>query len=505
MSFWGCLNDVLSCAGKHASSAVVNSTVPAAWDAICKSFASAATEVLSEFGKSFVSIPDVNPTDPGISRAYAATLSIGALVAALLVIAGTLRTVLTADGKPMAQAAIGIAKAVVAWMATASVATAALWASNDLSNWIVGKTLGSQAALVVRLGQAVNWSGLAGAAGQASAAASLILIIAIVGIILVAVLWLELLFRNAALALLIVGSPVSAAGQINDKTGEWWPRLVTAAAQLIVLKPVVALVFGIGFSMTGGSKGIESVLEGILVLAMAVFAWPIVARFFTFANFQSATSGLALAMGFVAGRMAGGGQGGPSGIDPRQWSQAAEQRNTTTPGGGEAGGGGPGAGPPAGGGPAGPSGGPGGGSASSGGGGSAVLAGIGTALAAAHRAGTFMAAGLEQAAAHGGMQGAYPYSTVGNGGSRGPSPRGRRAAPPPSTSGPGGQRTSSSSRPEDPGAPDENNDRQAPHDPQVLPPDRTTASPDFPEEPPVPPDAPDDRRDPPDPPDFRPY
>lgn len=498
MSFWGCLNNFLHCAGSHTVGAAVSDAVPAAWDSICKSFAAAATEVLSEFGKSFVSIPDVNPTDPGVSRAYTATLSIGALVAGLLVIGGTLRTVLTADGKPLAHAAIGVAKAVVAWMATASVATAALWASNDLSNWILGKTLGSQAALVARLGQAVNWSGLAGGQAETGAAASLILIIALIGIILIVVLWIELLFRNAALALLIVGSPVSAAGQISDTTKEWWPRLVAAAVQLIILKPVIALVFGIGFKMTGNSRGTESVLEGILVLSMAVFSWPIVARFFTFTTIQSASSGLAMALGFAAGQFSGGGGGGggrgPSGIDPRQWSQATEKQNTTTPQGGSAGGGGPMAGAPAGGGPAVPPGGQGGGSAGAGGG-SAVLAGIGTALAAAHRAGTLMAGGMEQAAAHGGMQGAYPYSTVGNGGARGPAGRSRRPAPPPGASGVGSQPD-----PTTPAATDNPHDPHAPHDPLVPPRDRRTEqpgpwdgqddAPDYPEAPPEPPNSP---------------
>jgi hypothetical protein len=40
------------------------------------------------------------------------------------------------------------------------------------------------------------------------------------------------------------------------------------------------------------------------------------------------------------------------------------------------------------------------------------MAGIGFALTKAHQAGTALSGRMEQTAAHGGMQGAYPYSTV---------------------------------------------------------------------------------------------
>lgn len=516
-SIWNCFThkDPLGCAGSHLSGAVANTAVPAAWDEICKTFVDAASQLLAAFGRSFAAIPDINPEDPGLSKAYAVTLSIAAAVAVLIVIVQIARTAITHDGKPLAQAATGVVKTVVVWMATASVATAALWASDDLTRLIVRRTFGSQANLAVRLGAAVNWAQVAQKPGQEAVGVSLLLILAIIGILLTAVLWLELLFRNAALGLLIVGSTIAAAGQISEKTETWWSRLIAAGAQLIILKPVIALVFMIGFSTAGNSSGIENVLAGILDLAMAAFSWPIIARFFTWTNIQAASSGLAMVLGFAAGRMSGGGAGAqsaPSGIDPRQWSQATEQQTATAPGGGGASGGGPGSGAPAGGGPAGPTGGPGGGSAGGGGGGSAVMAGIGAVLAAAHQTGTWLAGGMEQTAAHGGMPGAYPYSTVGNSGSRTASSRGRRFVPPPATSGPQGPQEPQSPEPQEPPDPTGPGDQpdpldsQAPPDLRTPPPDWRTGPGERPDDPPdprgEPPDPPDE---PPDPPSFRPY
>jgi hypothetical protein len=45
----------------------------------------------------------------------------------------------------------------------------------------------------------------------------------------------------------------------------------------VILKPVIALVFAIGFSMTGRAQDIESLLAGMLVLLLAVVAWPVTA------------------------------------------------------------------------------------------------------------------------------------------------------------------------------------------------------------------------------------
>ena len=116
------------------------------------------------------------------------------------------------------------------------------------------------------------------------------------------VLWFELLLRNAAIAVLIATSPIAAAGQASEATKAWWLRSVSATVQLIILKPVIALVFAVGLGMAGTSSGVESLLEGLLVLALAAFGWPVIARFFTFGSVQASSSGLATVLGFLAGQ-----------------------------------------------------------------------------------------------------------------------------------------------------------------------------------------------------------
>ena len=127
-------------------------------------------------------------------------------------------------------------------------------------------------------------------------------------------------------------------------------------------------------------------------------------------------------------------------MNPDQWSLAAENRTMAGraqgAGGTDSGGTGavPGAATGASGGPSGT-----GTGAAGGGAGAAAMAGIGFALQKAHQTGTALAGRMEQTAAHGGMQGAYPYSTVSGG---------QRTAPPGA-----GSHPASSGSPEVPGTP----------------------------------------------------
>jgi hypothetical protein len=378
-----------------ALGSTVSSAGSTAWNVICRSFADGAAQLLQAFGHAFATLPDLDLVASGIASPYGISLVVGSVVAALLIIGQVMRTAWTRDGTGMAQALTGTVKAVLAWLLTASVATAALAAADAMTRYIVDASFGSQQGLASKLASVVNWSVVIpvppAQAAQATVSESLLMLIAVIGIVLVIVLWFELLLRNAALAVLIAVSPIAAAGQAGgEATRAWWPRTVLASAQLIILKPVMALVFAVGFAMAGKSTGISALLQGLLVLGLAVFAWPVIARFFTFTSVQAASAGLAGLLGFAVGvtaDRAGGGRG-TAGVSPELFSRAAEGRvmGARAAGGESAGGGG--------------------------GTGGAVLGGIGFALAKAHQAGTLLAGRLEQTAGHAGMPGAYPYSNI---------------------------------------------------------------------------------------------
>ena len=165
MKAGNCLLDPLGCLTSAAGSGASDAATTA-WDSVCKSFASAAAELLKAFGQAFAALPTVNLETAGISSTYGISLAIAAVVATLLVFTGVIRTAWTHDGSGIAQAVTGVGKAVLAWMVTAAVATAALEASDQITRLVVDESFGSQQALADRLGTIVNWAEVTGQPGQ---------------------------------------------------------------------------------------------------------------------------------------------------------------------------------------------------------------------------------------------------------------------------------------------------------------------------------------------------
>lgn len=300
---------------------VVGDAASSAWESVCKSFADAAVAMLKGFATAYAAFPNVDVSSDGMRSVYGISLGIAGFVAALLLLLQIARTVITHDGNALAQGFVGVGKAGLAFLLTLTVAGAGLVAADGLTDFIITQTFGSPQGLTTKLTALFEFDTLGSPALE--------LLLALVGICLVAVLWFELLLRNAAFAVLVGTSPISAAGQVSEATKAWWSTLVSATIRLIILKPVIALVFAVGFGLFGAeTKDLATLLSGMLVLLLAVLAWPAIARFFTFAAAHSGgPSGLGALLGFAAGRGSADASGGaPGGVDPDQFGQHAENR-----------------------------------------------------------------------------------------------------------------------------------------------------------------------------------
>ena len=274
------ITDPLRCVGQ-----LVGSTASSAWDAICLSFATAADGLLKAFARAFTAIPPVDLTSPGVKNVYAISLGVAAAIAAMLLLGQVIRTAFTHDGTALADGLTGIGKAAAAFLLTLAIASAAVTAADSLTSYIISRSFGSAARLTARITTLLSFTTGTGHPGEELAGgASLLLLLAIIGILLILVLWFELLLRNAAIAVLVATSPIAAAGLASAPSRSWWPKTASATGQLIILKPVIALVFALGLELTGTSHGIETLLAGMLILLLAAFAWPVIARFFTFAT-----------------------------------------------------------------------------------------------------------------------------------------------------------------------------------------------------------------------------
>jgi hypothetical protein len=302
----GCLGPITS--GQSASPTQ-------GWDAICASFAHAAQQLLGSFASSFVSIPPLDLSAPGIRSIYGLSLVIAGLIAAVLLMLQVVRTVLTHDGSAMAHGLAGIGKAALAFALTLGVAATALRASDELTSWIVARTFGSPQALSSKLSGLVSF--------DPNVSASLLFILALISILVTVALWGQLLLRNAAVALLVAISPVAAAGQVGSAAQQWWRTLVRAALQLIALKPVVALILALGLSLPGTSGQVEKLLSGMVVLLLAACAWPAMARMSAVLETHVSGGFLAGIRGSLSAQVSGG---SPGGVAPAELSRVAESR-----------------------------------------------------------------------------------------------------------------------------------------------------------------------------------
>jgi hypothetical protein len=286
------------------------------WAAICHSFASAAQQLLSSFAQSFVSIPPVSFSYASVRSAYGLSLEIAALVAALLLMAQVIRTVLTHDGSAVAQGLTGVGKAALAFLLTLASAATALRAADELTRWIIARSFGSPLELSAKLARVASFN--------PNVSPTLTLILALLGIMLIIALWAQVLVRNIAVTILVAVSPVAAAGQLGHATQQWWRKLTRATIQLIVLKPAVALILAIGLNMPSLSGAVAQLLGGMLVLLLAACAWPAMARASALLDVHVSGGTLAAIRG-IADR--GGSQAaGPSGVDPAELSRVAEAR-----------------------------------------------------------------------------------------------------------------------------------------------------------------------------------
>ena len=302
----GCVTGLLGDAAGAAAGSI--------FDSMAQWFGDAATAMLQAFAGAFDSIPSLDLTQKGFQQVYAMSLGVGAILAGVMVMLQVMRMLWTRDGAPLARAFAGLGRAFLAFTLTLTVGATLMAASDDLTHWIITQSAGDQAAFGRKLGALM--------AIAPQSAMAIMMLVALISILVIVVLWAELIMRNAALAVLIATSPVAAAGP-----GEWWTKLVRSSLQLIFLKPVIAVVFTLGFAMGGNSTGLTQSITGLCILALAVISWPAMARFMPFTADGAMGGGAAALLGMAGGladsMAGGGGPVGGAGLDRAQVESTA--------------------------------------------------------------------------------------------------------------------------------------------------------------------------------------
>jgi len=296
------------------------------------------------------------------------------LVLSLLYVAG--KTALTRSGKVAGEAARGLGTMVVVVGAGVTAIDVLSVAGDAWSRWIIDQSVGG--SMTTRLGAVAG-----GSAQMTGLGIGIEFIVALLGIISCIVQIFFLLARVGILTLLAGTLPLSAAGLATPAGRAWFQRTLAWIVAFLLYKPAAALVYASAFTLAGRGSDVISVLSGLMLIVLAVFALPALMRLATpmvaaasgggGGGLGGALAGAALATG--ARQVSDSPRSGSGGAGKGQLTGSSATGGGTGSGGG---GGTPGGSAPS---PAGsPTAGAGGGSASAGAG-AASAAGAGVALA----------------------------------------------------------------------------------------------------------------------------
>jgi hypothetical protein len=124
---------------------------------------------------------------------------------------------------------------------------------------------------------------------------------AIVGVIPAGIGYvLEMLFREAAIYVLVCTVPLVAAGLLANVTAVWFWRTVRWLMAAIAMKPALALALVLGVAIVGGAQGVAGILAGVGVLVISLLAPFVLFRLFAFVDPHSDAGGAFRE--FLAGR-----------------------------------------------------------------------------------------------------------------------------------------------------------------------------------------------------------
>jgi len=94
----------------------------------------------------------------------------------------------------------------------------------------------------------------------------------------------EMLFREAAIYVLVATIPLTAAGLLANITASWFWRTVRWLLAAIAMKPVLALTLVLGIAIAGGAQGLSGLLAGIGVLLVSLCVPLVLFKLFAFVD-----------------------------------------------------------------------------------------------------------------------------------------------------------------------------------------------------------------------------
>ncbi|RBM18115.1 hypothetical protein DI005_20190 [Prauserella sp. PE36] len=271
-----------------AGTAVAGAAGDAVGDAVGDAAAGVATTAFEKMAESagawagdmlvramtwWVQTPTVNPDNPAVRIAQSWTLPLAGIVLVVSVIWQASMLALSRKKEPLLRIGTGLLRYLVVTALGLVALGGAIQAGDELATAMVGETaknFGTHMQGMLSREVVQNPFGL--------------LVVGLLLGLLSLVQWILGFLRQAGILILAAMIPLAASGSLNESTKPWWPRLATAALALVAYKPMAAFIYMIGFTFVGEGRDLGTVMVGMMILFLSLFALPALMRFFSWAE-----------------------------------------------------------------------------------------------------------------------------------------------------------------------------------------------------------------------------
>jgi len=250
-------------------------------DPLLEQFAKLPVFMMKQFAQVLNSASGLSLGDVQTSSAWRISLYVSGSVAFLVLLLQTASIAVGRDGTGLGFAVRGLVRYAVSIAAIVGVASAGLAAADGVSSYIVAATFGDTAGLQSKM--AVLFGGQALISGGGAGLVFMFLFAFVIAA-LTLLLWVELFIRNAAIVVLVVTSPIAAAGSMHQATSSWAKKTMSWTIAFIVMKPVLFLCLAIGVTRFGEATDLTRVLLGGAILAVAGITPFMLLKLFSFVD-----------------------------------------------------------------------------------------------------------------------------------------------------------------------------------------------------------------------------
>ena len=300
---------------KNGAGAIAGDTL----DAAAKSAGASAGDMVTKSLTWWTYSSGVNFESPVIAEAHAYTAPLTILLLVLGIVIAGAKVAIARRGEPLVNLTVNLVTFMLVSASAVALFAAIQQAGDAFAQWVIASA-------------SAGFGDRMSTAAQSSYTAAFgVIVISLLCLFLSFVQWVMMLFRYAGLVVLSATLPLAGAASVAQGRTDSIKKVLGWSVSLLLYKPIAALIYAIGFSTIGDSKDLITLLQGVVVLLLAVVAMPTLMSLFSWASAHASGGGGALAgaLGTAGGFMMGRGSAGSSaGSGGGAAGQAADMAST---------------------------------------------------------------------------------------------------------------------------------------------------------------------------------